>query len=190
MIGLVGYMVSHLVNGAAQNMAMLFAARIMGGVLSSATLPTSLALVSDVTDEQDRGGGMGIMGAAMGMGVIFGPSVGGLLSHYTNSYRAPFFVAAGLVAILIPLAQTFLRETLPDHERDHHRRVHAENGAATFADRLRDIGQALKGNLAFYFVLTFLVSFAVANLEGIFSFFAMDRFGYGTREIGVMFTVM
>jgi len=190
MIGLVGYMLSHVVNGAAQNIAMLFAARIMGGILSSAALPTSLALVSDVTSERDRGGGMGIMGAAMGMGIIFGPSVGGLLAHYTSSYRVPFFVAAGLVAALIPLAQWLLTETLPDAERTRHRQAHAENGAATLGDRLRELGQAVRGNLAFYFVLTFLVSFAAGNLEGIFSFFALDKFGYGTKEIGIMFTVM
>ena len=190
MIGLTGYMLSHLVNGAAQNIYMLFLARTLSGVLSSATLPISLALVSDVTDEKDRGSGMGTMGAAMGTGIIFGPSLGGLVSHYTNSYRMPFFVAAALVMVLIPLAWSLLRETLPASERERHQLAYAANGSPYLANRFRGLGQSLQSTLAFYFVLTFLVSFAAANLESIFSFFAMDKFGYGSKEIGIMFTAM
>ena len=190
MIGLVGYMLSHLFNGAAQNVWMLFLARMLGGMLSSATLPISLALISDVTDEKDRGGGMGIMGAAMGTGIVFGPSLGGLVSHYTDSYRMPFFVAAALVAVLIPLAWSLLRETLPASERERHQLAYTANGSPSPVDRFRGLTRALHGHLRFYFLLTFLVSFAAANLEGIFSFFVMDKFGYGSREIGVMFTVL
>jgi multidrug resistance protein len=188
LIGLAGYALSHLVNGLAGSIALLFVARVLGGILSSATLPTSLALVADVTGEQDRGSGMGILGAAMGIGVIFGPSLGGFVSHYFDSFRMPFFAAFVLAGILIPFAALFLKETLPDHEQARH--AQARRGPLTLGQRLAEPGRALAGPLAFYFVLTFLVSFAAANLEGIFSFWALDRFGYGTREIGIIFTVM
>jgi MFS transporter, DHA1 family, multidrug resistance protein len=187
LIGLIGYALSHVINGLAGNLYILFLSRIMGGVLSSATLPTSLAMVSDVTGDDQRGSGMGILGAAMGLGVIFGPSLGGLVSHGFASYRMPFFLAAGLVVILIPLAWIFIDETLPAAEREKHRLAHQEDGRP---GRWAELVTAMKGNLAFYFVLAFLTSFAQANLEGIFSFFAMDKFNYGTREIGIIFTAI
>ncbi len=190
MVGLVGYALSHLLNALAGSIPMLFASRVMGGVLSSATLPTALALVADVTEQKDRGAGMGIMGAAMGVGVIFGPSLGGFATHYFHSFRMPFFLAMALVLVLIPFAQLLLKETLPHHERERHTRAHRENGPVTVGQRIGGLGAALRSDIALYLVLTFLVSFAVANLEGIFSFFAMDRFGYGPKEIGVIFTFM
>ena len=50
---------------------MLFIARIIGGLLSSANMPTTMAYVADITSEEDRGKGMGIIGAATGLGFIF-----------------------------------------------------------------------------------------------------------------------
>jgi MFS family permease len=72
---------------------MLFAARILGGFLTSAMLPTAMAYIGDSTSEKDRGGGMGLMGAAMGLGMIFGPAIGGYMGAI--SFRAPFYFAPG-----------------------------------------------------------------------------------------------
>ncbi|MBM3330406.1 MFS transporter [candidate division WOR-3 bacterium] len=183
MIGLVGYMLSHLVNGFASSVAMLFVSRVLGGILSSAVLPTAMAFISDVTGEHERGAGMGIFGAAMGAGVIFGPAIGGSVSHFTNSFQAPFFVAAGLVALLIPLAWAYLPESLPRERRVTGTREKKPH-------RLRELANALRSELAIYFVIAFLTSFAAANLEGIFAYFSLDRFGFGPREMGLVFTVI
>ncbi len=183
MIGLVGYMVSHIINGFAGSVAMLFLARALGGILSSAVLPTALAFISDVTGEHERGTGMGVFGAAMGAGVIFGPSIGGFVSHLSHSFRTPFFVAAGLVTLLIPLAWAYLPESLPRERR-------VTGAQEKKPHRLRELADALKGELALYFVIAFLTSFAAANLEGIFAYFSFDKFGFGPREMGIIFTVI
>jgi DHA1 family multidrug resistance protein-like MFS transporter len=183
MIGLVGYMLSHLINGFASSVAMLFLSRALGGILSSAVLPTAMAFISDVTGEHERGAGMGVFGAAMGAGVIFGPSIGGFVSDLTHSFRTPFFVAAGLVILLIPLAWAFLPESLPPERR-------VTGTPEKKPHRLRELADALKGELALYFVIAFLTSFAAANLEGIFAYFSLDRFGFGPREMGIIFTVI
>ena len=69
-------------------------ARALSGVLSSATLPTAMAYISDSTSEEDRSGGMGLMGAAMGMGMVIGPGIGGWFAEFSLS--TPFLVASGL----------------------------------------------------------------------------------------------
>jgi DHA1 family multidrug resistance protein-like MFS transporter len=78
MIGILGYGITMTLFGLATELWMMFAARILSGVLSSATSPTTMAYIGDSTSEEDRSGGMGIMGAAVGLGTIFGPALGGL----------------------------------------------------------------------------------------------------------------
>lgn len=75
MIGVLGYGITMVGFGMATKLWMMFAARILSGVLSSATSPTTMAYIGDSTSEEDRGGGMGILGAAGGLGTIFGPAL-------------------------------------------------------------------------------------------------------------------
>lgn len=73
MLGILGNAIASLLFGLSTQLWMLFAARALAGILSSATLPTAMAYIGDSTSEEDRGGGMGIMGAAMGVGMVIGP---------------------------------------------------------------------------------------------------------------------
>ncbi len=100
LIGLIGFGVSFVLFGAATALWVLFAARILGGILSAATLPTVMAYVADTTDNEQRGGGMGIIGAAMGLGVTFGPVIGGFLGTVNPSL--PFYFS-GLLAFAVAL---------------------------------------------------------------------------------------
>ena len=66
--------------------------------------------VADVTDEKSRGRGMGLMGAAMGLGFIFGPGIGGYLSRF--GHGVPFLAASALNLFTCVLAAVLLRESL------------------------------------------------------------------------------
>ena len=92
LIGLVGNAGALILFGAVKSMPWLFIARGLSGVFSAAILPTVMAYVADVTTEEDRGKGMGLMGAAMGLGFIAGPGIGGII----GSHSLPFFLAGGL----------------------------------------------------------------------------------------------
>ena len=76
---------------AASQLWMLFAARIVGGILSAANMPAVQAYVADITTDNDRSKGMGIIGAATGMGFIFGPAIGGVFTNI--NLQAPFYFA-------------------------------------------------------------------------------------------------
>ena len=93
MVGMLGYALSSLLFGLSTQLWMLFASRALSGLLSSATLGTAMAYISDSTSEEDRGSGIGMLGAAAGLGVIIGPGVGGWLG--ADSLSMPFFIAAG-----------------------------------------------------------------------------------------------
>ena len=181
MLGVFGNAISMLALGLSTQLWMLFAARGLAGILSSATLPTAMAYISDSTDEKSRGGGMGVIGAAMGLGMILGPGAGGMLSAI--SLQAPFYFAAGLVA-----AGNGRHLDLPARIVWHlsNRKLHLK----LQGPQLRAMWESLFGPLAFLFVAAFMISFAMTNFEGIYAYYAKDRYGYGPETIGVILTAI
>jgi DHA1 family multidrug resistance protein-like MFS transporter len=180
--GLLGYGISMLLFGLATQMWMLFVARGVGALLSAATMPTTMAYVSDSTSEQDRGGGMGVLGAAMGLGMVLGPALGGLLG--SESLSTPFFLTAAVCLLTLLLVLLFLPESLPAGAR----RQTATRIRPTA--QLRDLWQALFGPLGVLLLMAFLVSFGLTNFQGIFGYYALKKFGYGTEEVGWILTVV
>ena len=177
MIGLVGYSVGMTFFGLAQSLPMLFVARTLTGVLSAATLPTAMAMIADSTTKEDRAKGMGVLGAAFGLGAIFGPVVGGILGSYW--IQLPYFAAAGLSLITLALVFTILPETLPKEGSD-------VGASRQLSKRL----QAWNANTMPLYLLALLVTFSLAALETAFPFLAADRFGLTERSVGFVYAVM
>lgn len=86
----------------------LVASRAVGGTFSSATLPTAQAYVADTTGRDDRTAGMAVIGAAFGLGIIFGPVIGAVLS--TVSLLAPVYFSAGVALLNAAFIAVKLRE--------------------------------------------------------------------------------
>jgi DHA1 family multidrug resistance protein-like MFS transporter len=181
-IGLLGYGVSMLLFGLSTKLWMLFVARGVGALLSAATMPTTMAYVSDSTSDQDRGGGMGTLGAAMGLGMVLGPALGGLLG--SKSLSTPFFLTAAVCLLTLVLILLFLPESLPVEARRQ------PTSRAKPAAQIRELGQALFGPLGVLLGMAFLVSFGLTNFQGIFGYYALKKFGYGTEEVGWILTVV
>jgi DHA1 family multidrug resistance protein-like MFS transporter len=173
-IGILGNALSQLWFGLATQLWMLFAARILAGVLSSATLPTAMAYIGDTTSEDERGGGMGILGAAMGLGMVIGPGLGGFLAR--DSLSRPFFLAAGLSMLALLLVIGYLPESLSKNERTHE--------AFRFANQFETMRNALYSPISILLIIVALMSFGLTNFESIFSLYALERFGYGPGRVG------
>lgn len=176
LVGVLGNVLSQLILGFSSQLWMLFAARLTSGILSSATLPTAMAFASDSTGDGDRSGAMGLMGAAMSVGMVLGPGLGGLLAG--RSLSTPFFLAALLSAIAFVLVLAALPESLPPERRQ------VEQGMRNPLQRLGDMARALRGPIGFLFLLAFLLSFGLTNFEAVFGLYALQRFGYGPQQIG------
>ena len=182
LVGLLGYGISMLFFGLATELWMLYVARGLGAILSAATMPTTMAYVSDSTSEEERGGGMGILGAATGLGIVLGPGVGGWLG--VESLATPFFVTAGVCLLTLLLVWLFLPESLPKEAR--------QPAAARTkpADQIRGLWRALASPLGILLFMAFLVSFGLTCFQAIFGLYALEEFGYGTKEVGWILTVM
>jgi DHA1 family multidrug resistance protein-like MFS transporter len=181
LIGILGYAITMFWFGLATELWMLFAARILSGILSSATAPTTMAYIGDSTTDKERSGGMGILGAAGGLGTIFGPAAGGLLAG--GSLALPFFIAGGMALLALALAALFLPESLPAEAR-------AEAAAGREAAGPSAWRQALFSPLGILFVLTFVSTCGLMIFANVFGLYALQRFGFGPEEVGVIMMVL
>jgi len=177
MIGIFGYAVTMVWFGLATKLWMLFAARILSGVLSSATAPTTMAYIGDSTPAKERGRGMGILGAATGLGTIFGPAMGGLLAG--ESLSIPFFIAGGMSVLALILTALFLPESLPSQVRQQDSESKALNLRLWWRSLFSPMGSLL--------VITFIMTSGLMIFYGIFGLYALERYAYGTEEVGIVF---
>jgi predicted MFS family arabinose efflux permease len=177
--GLFGGGAGLILFGLASHLTLLYVARAVSGLMSSAALPTAMAYVADVTDERGRGHGMGAMGAAMGLGFIFGPGIGGALAQF--GHATPFLVAGALTMLTGCAAAVFLPESLK------------QPGVLPEGRGFRSLAApwaALRGPLLRVYGVAFTVPFAMAALETTFPLLLRDRLGMGAREMGYMFLFM
>lgn len=178
LIGIAGLALSFFLFAISTELWMLFAARIIGGILSSANMPTSMAYVADITSSEDRGKGMGIIGAAVGLGFIFGPAIGGVFSKVSLS--TPFWIA-GIVSLITFLFVLFvLKESLSKEEREL---AQQRDAAATPWGTVR-------GTMGFLYFLSFFISFSLAGLEATFAYYVAARAGIDTVKLGYIFMIM
>jgi DHA1 family multidrug resistance protein-like MFS transporter len=181
MIGLVGYAVSLVLFGLSTRLWVLFVSRALSGLLSAATYPTALAYIGDTTSEEDRGAGMGWLGAAMGLGVILGPAVGGLLGG--ESLSLPFFIAAALSLLALLLVSVLLPESLPAQAR--------QSGKWELPTvNLQEMWRALFSPIGILLFMIWLVSFGLANFEAVFGLYAALKFNYGPERVGAILSVI
>jgi DHA1 family multidrug resistance protein-like MFS transporter len=181
-VGVLGYGVSMLFFGLATQLWMLFVARGLGAILSAATLPSTYAYVSDSTSEDERGGGIGILGAAVGLGMILGPGLGGWLA--AGSLSTPFFITAGLSLVTLLLILLFLPESLPAEAR-RQTSISVSPGA-----QIGQLWQALLSPIGILLFMAFLVSFGLTNFQAIFGLYALKEFGYDSERVGWILTAV
>lgn len=176
LIGITGYGLTFLLFGMIHDLWLLIAVRALSGVVSSATLPTSMAYLADITEGADRSKSMGFIGAAMGLGMVFGPAIGGWLGHY--SFSAPFFVAGALALAILPFAWTFLPETLQKSSKPTNKKI------PHFSLEIA------KDPLFTLYFFNFIISFSMAMFETTFAMLAAVKVGVGPQEMGTIFAIL
>ena len=177
LISIIGTGIGFLVIGFAQTLSMLFAGRILDGI-TGGNISTAQAYVADVTTKENRAMGMGMIGAAFGVGFIFGPAIGGILSHW--GIQVPFLFAAGLCFANALLLYFKLPETVTA-QRPAQNRAARGRGFTQLFDSLKQ--PRLGFVLTIYFL--FVVSFSIMTTS--FSLYTMFRFGYDARHTGYLF---
>ncbi|HEU4454918.1 MAG TPA: MFS transporter [Longimicrobium sp.] len=182
LLGLFGSAASYLALGLAGSLPLLFAARAVNG-FAGANVGVAQAYVADVTGPHDRAKGMGMIGAAFGLGFIFGPALGGLLLRWGPA--APFLGAGALAAANGVFALFRLPESLPPERRS------AQPRGLGLGDRFRTLlGGGTPARLRVLFAAGFLVTAGIAAMEGTFSLWADRRWALTGPAIAFLFAWM
>ncbi len=196
-VGVLGYTISLFMFGLANSFAMMFVARSLSGILSSATMPTAMAYIGENAPQKERSKGMGQLGAAIGIGVIVGPLVGGLLS--TDSLSLPFFIGSGLAFIALLLVLFWLPESRHAAAASGAEASQAE-ASANQADvpspgpsrgsTLELYMRVLLGPAGILLLLIFIMSFGMTNFQGMIGLYVVDKFAADTRQVGSIWMLM
>jgi DHA1 family tetracycline resistance protein-like MFS transporter len=169
---LLGTVVSFVMLALAQSVMMLFLARIVDG-LSGGNISTARAYVADITEPKDRARAYGLIGAAFGLGFIFGPALSGVLARV--SYTAPIWAAAALTLVATAMAWFWLPETV-------HR------AAAGTGMPFRNLAAMMRRpGLRQMLVIDFVYWFAFAIFQTTFALFVARRFGFDAPQTGYFF---
>jgi DHA1 family tetracycline resistance protein-like MFS transporter len=177
LVSIIGTGIGFLVLGFATTLWMLFVGRILDGI-TGGNISTAQAYIADITTKEERAKGLGLIGAAFGLGFVLGPAIGGILSRW--GVAVPFFFAAGLCFANALLLYFTLPETVTP---DHPARVSAAGG--------RGLSQLLKSlkepRLGFVLTIYFLFVVAFSIMTTSFSLYTMFRFGYDAQHTGYLF---
>lgn len=166
---------AYLTMAVAPEMGLLLAARIVSGI-TGATVATGNAVIADISTREQKAARFGLVGAAFGMGFVFGPLLGGLLGELGP--RAPFYAAAGLAFANCVFGALVLPETLRQDLRRRMRLSRANPfNAASDLGRLPGITRLV--------TVYFLYEFAFYVYPACWSFFTQARFGWSTATIGL-----
>ncbi len=183
LVSLAGAAMSYVWLGFADTLWMLFAARAVGGAMAG-NISAAFAYVADITTRETRAKGMGVIGAAFGLGFIAGPAIGGILagSDPVNAdFQSPAFAAAGLSITALVMAVFMLKESLPLETRKKLAEQPPQKRLAMFRVAL---GQPVVGLLI---LLTFMATFVFAGLESTFAMWSRRQFGWGPEQNGYLF---
>lgn len=190
--------VCYIIFAFARTVEMLIVARALAGFFG-ASLSTASAAVSDVTSEKDRSKGMALIGAAFGLGFIFGPALGGGLSLWGSKISdAPHFAStftllgvAVLCLLNFLMALRYLKETrvpaaIEATQRDT--RPGWQRGLYALLDKVGAMRTALMKPVIGTLVLSFaLASIAMSTMESTLALYVADHFGWGLFEISLGF---
>jgi DHA1 family tetracycline resistance protein-like MFS transporter len=185
-LSLLGTSLGFFILGFAKTIWMLFAGRIIDGV-TGGNISTAQAYIADVTTEENRAKGMGLIGAAFGLGFVFGPAIGGVLSRWDvqlgglhiPGISVPLVFAGALAFANATLLYFVLPETVTP---DHPARVSAATG------RWSQLIKALHSSrLAFVLSIYFLFVVAFSIMTSSFGLFTLFRFGFDAHDTGWIF---
>ena len=176
-----GFVISYVVLGFAESLWLVVAARIFGGLMAG-NISTAFAYVSDITTPENRAKGMGLLGAAFGLGFIFGPVIGGLLAGSetsTANFLLPALAAASLTTVALLGVVFILPESLSQDVRDQIRNKPRRS--------LKVKLQTAFGRRALILlvIIGFTLTMAWALLEVTLALWVNRILGFGPRDIGL-----
>ncbi len=180
LVSQVGTLGGFVLLGLAGNLWMLYLSRIIDG-LSGANISTAQAAITDSTTERTRTQGLGLIGAAFGLGFVLGPIIAfAALSLSGNDYRWPAFLAAAFSLASILLTWFMFKETLPPEKRNQD----SQKRSFSFGAMLDALRHPAVGILL---ILIFCQQISFGGLQQFLALFTLNRLGLNASGTAIIF---
>ncbi len=166
-IGMIGFAISYYLTAIANSIGFLYFARVLGGILSSAAIPTVNAYASDVSTEENRNVALGIVGAGFGLGLLVGPFVGGIIGNF--DIRLVFYSSFFIFLINTLLAQIVLKEVKANYNPIQ---MHVKN--------------KLNSYVIFGSFLNFFILLCSTTMQAILGILLSYKFNLDAFDIGIL----
>lgn len=178
-ISQLGSMAGYVLLAFANSIPLLFISRIIDGI-TGGNISIAQAYMADITDNKTRVKGMGLLGAAFGLGFMFGPIIGGLLSRY--GFAAPALFASVISIISTVATLFFLKETV---------NVSKAKSSPRTAFNIREIKRVLTTvPIGTLLVVFFLLSLGFSGMQGTYALLVQAKFNWGPEQVGYIFALI
>ncbi len=174
--GLIVYGLSQLGFSLSTELWMLYVARFFSGLGAAFIIPPTMAFVADITSLENRGRGMGLLGASMSLGFMVGPGIGGFLSKISLYF--PFYFAASAAILAAVVSLFFLPNPKP-----------VLQGAATNENLFQQMKRSTQTSYFIMLIVMFVFSFGLANFQATISLYVDKRYNYTPSQIAAIITV-
>lgn len=180
-IGLLLFSFSELLFGLSNEIWLLFVSRLLGGVGAAFIMPAVITYIADKTTLEDRAKVLGYQSAAISLGFIIGPGIGGFIAEF--GIRAPFFFAA-FISLLTAIVIFIVLEDSISKEQLQKNRASLEQPAF-----IQEFKKSLQPQYFTPLLVVFVLAFGLAVYEMMFSLFVDEKLGFTVRDISVIITV-
>ncbi len=166
--------------GLSTSLWMLFVSRFFSGLGAAFLVPPMMAFVADITTLEQRGRGMGLLGASMSLGFMIGPAIGGFLSTIFLTF--PFFFAAGTALIAAVISSFALPNLPPNIPSGEIKKLKREN-------LFTQLKRSTQTSYFVMFIIMFVFSFGLANFQSTIALYVQAVYQYTPTQIAVIITV-
>ncbi|OCS87522.1 MFS transporter [Caryophanon tenue] len=174
--GLLVYGIAQYIFGYATEVWMMFASRFLSGVGSAFIAAPVMAYVADITLPEERGKGMGLIGASMSLGFMVGPGFGGFLSNVNLHFP---FLLSGSLAVLTAVIAFFALPNIKPKANPH----------AVRENIFKQMARSVETPYFVLLIVVFTFSFGISNFQGTLSLLLADKFNYTATDIAIILTI-
>lgn len=162
------------------SLPLLYFARFIGGIGLGLMVPANMAYIADITTHDTRAKGMGYLGAAMNLGMVLGPGLGGMIAGF--GIRVPYFFASGL-----SLAATLLTLVLPETLTPEKRQINRE--PAPRENLGKKLVKSFQTPYFPYLLLILVMTFGLVNYETVYALFVEQKYSLTAAQISIVITL-
>lgn len=176
--GLVGLSLSMFIFYWFDSIWFLYLSRVIGGIGAALMVPAIFAYVADITTMAQRAKGNSLISAAMSLGIVIGPGLGGFLADF--GLKTPFLISALVSVVAVIFSIAILKESQIEK--------YEQQSGVKEESMVRKIARSVKMPYFVPLIITLILSFGLLAYESVLGLFVDNQYGATPQDIAIMIT--